>query len=242
MTAPKTTAGPPTASYDDVVAEVVRLRGRDGIELDALRFRPSGDGPFPAVAVGAEATGINQFIRRVGATLALAGDVVIVPDYFRGQGPPGPEDYEDFDTLVGYIDALDFQRATSDLLAAVDHARKLPYVDADDVAVWGYCTGATLALFAAELDRGLSAARCSSTRANRPSRCLATGRPCTRWICYGRLTAGCSCSTARPTWSCRRRCSQNCAAGSRCGASITRRALPERWARVLRGAALAVRP
>jgi carboxymethylenebutenolidase len=150
--------GPSAAAYDDVVEESVNLRGRDGHDVPAVRFRPAGSGVHPAIAIGAEATGINEFIRRVGATLAHLGYVVVVPDYYRGDGPPDPEAYEDFDTMIAYIDALDFTRATGDLLAAVDQLRTLPYVDASEVAVWGYCTGATLALFAAELDRRLSAA------------------------------------------------------------------------------------
>jgi carboxymethylenebutenolidase len=151
-------AGPISSSYDDVVQDTVNLRGRDGAEVPALRFRPAGEGVHPAIAMGAEATGINVFIRRVGATLAHLGYVVVVPDYYRGNGPPDPEAYEDFDTMIAFIDELDFTRATGDVLAAVDHLRTLPYVDADEVSVWGYCTGATLALFAAELDRQLSAA------------------------------------------------------------------------------------
>jgi carboxymethylenebutenolidase len=151
-------AGPASATYDDVIAETVTLRSRDGADVRTLLFRPVGEGPHPAVAIGAEATGINEFICRVGATLAHAGYVVVVPDYYRGGGPVDPEDYTDFDAIVVHIDALDFTRATGDLLAAVDHLRARPDVDPDRVTVWGYCTGATFALFAAELDRRLCAA------------------------------------------------------------------------------------
>jgi carboxymethylenebutenolidase len=152
------TTGPMASSYDDVVEQGVNVSGRDGTAVPALLFRPAGDGEYPAVAIGAEATGINVFIRRVAASLAHLGYVTIVPDYYRAEGPPDPEAYEDFETLIGFIAELDFTRATADLLAGVDHLRSLPYVDAEQVAVWGYCTGATLALFAAELDRRLSGA------------------------------------------------------------------------------------
>jgi carboxymethylenebutenolidase len=45
-----------------------------------------------------------------------------------------------------------------DLLAAVDYVQALPDVDAARVASWGYCTGCTLALFAACLRHDLAAA------------------------------------------------------------------------------------
>ncbi len=132
--------------------------GRDGVRFEALRFQPAGRGPFPAVVVAAEGTGVNRFIKRVGASLSNEGFVTIVVDPYRFDGPPDPEAYEDFETLMSFIDRLDFVRATRDLLTAVEHARSQPIVDADRVGVWGYCTGATLALLAACVDQRLAAA------------------------------------------------------------------------------------
>jgi carboxymethylenebutenolidase len=60
--------------------------------------------------------------------------------------------------VMAFIDALDFTEATHDVMAGVDHARAMPEVDADRVAVWGYCTGATLAMLTVSLDRRLAAA------------------------------------------------------------------------------------
>jgi carboxymethylenebutenolidase len=59
---------------------------------------------------------------------------------------------------MSFIDDLDFARATRDVLTGVDHVRSLESVDPDRVAVWGYCTGATLACLAAEVDQRLGAA------------------------------------------------------------------------------------
>ena len=59
---------------------------------------------------------------------------------------------------MGFIAALDFRRGTRDLLAAVRYAAGLDDVDADRIAVWGYCTGGTLALLAAELSDRVAAA------------------------------------------------------------------------------------
>jgi carboxymethylenebutenolidase len=151
------TPRPDRDRYDDVVVTEITMPTRDGASTRALLARPTGDGPFPAVVVGAEGTGLNTFIRRLAATLAHLGSVAIVPDYYRGAGPPDPDDYDDFDTLMSYIDALDFRRAVHDMLSAVDHVQALEYVDAARVASWGYCTGGTLALFTACLRTDLAA-------------------------------------------------------------------------------------
>ena len=81
-----------------------------------------------------------------------------MPDYYRGSGPPEPDNYDDFETLMSYINALDFTRAVHDLFDAIDYVQDLPYVEATRVASWGYCTGGTIALFAACLRHDLAAA------------------------------------------------------------------------------------
>ena len=149
---------PDADAYDDVVVETIDLPTCDGATTPTVFSRPVGDGPFPAIAIGAEGTGPNAYIRRVAATLSHLGFVVIVPDYYRGSGPPEPDNYDDFETLMSFIDALDFTRAVHDLLDAVDYVQQLPSVDATRVASWGYCTGGTIALFAACLSHDLAAA------------------------------------------------------------------------------------
>jgi carboxymethylenebutenolidase len=149
---------PDSDTYDDVVVEMIDLPTRDGAGAPAVFSRPVGDGPFPALAIGAEGTGPNSYIRRVAATMSHLGFVVIIPDYYRGSGPPDPDNYDDFETLMSYINALDFTRAVHDLLDAIDYVQGLPSVDATRVASWGYCTGGTIALFAACLRHDLATA------------------------------------------------------------------------------------
>ncbi len=126
--------------------------------LDAVVFRPAPGTRHPAVVFGAEATGVNRFILRTAATLAGLGYVTCVPDYYRGRGQDDPEDYSDIPEIMRHVGTLDFVRGTHDLMAAVDHLRQQPDVDPDRLAVWGYCTGGTLALLTACLRRDLTAA------------------------------------------------------------------------------------
>jgi carboxymethylenebutenolidase len=110
---------------------------------------PEGSGPHPAVVLGAEAFGVNSFLRGIGEKLVGLGYAVAMPDYYHGDGPADPESYDDFTEVLRYIDRLDFTRGARDLAAAVDAVRAVPGIDPRRVAVWGYCTGATLAWLAA---------------------------------------------------------------------------------------------
>jgi carboxymethylenebutenolidase len=121
----------------------------------ALVYQPATTRPGPAVVLSAEAYGINDFTRQVASALAAEGYVVVVPDYYRGHGLRDPDNYADFTEVMQFIDALDFTQGTHDIMAGIDHARGLPSVDPKQVIVWGYCTGATLAMLAASLDRQL---------------------------------------------------------------------------------------
>ena len=141
----------------DVVADEVSFLAR-GEPVRALLFRPDAPGRHPAVVLGMEATGINRLIRRVGTELARAGYVAFVPDYYRGGGPPDPEDLSDIPAIMEHVGALSFVEATRDVHDALDHVRALDAVDPGRVAVWGYCTGATIVLLAACTRRDLAAA------------------------------------------------------------------------------------
>ena len=129
-----------------------------GKTLPTLVFTPDRPGPGPAIVVSPEAFGINQFTRGVASRLCDAGYVVVVPDYYHGAGLADPENYTDFSEVFEFMEALDFGQGAHDVMAAIDHARAMPEVDAERVGVWGYCTGSTLAMMATSLDRRLAAA------------------------------------------------------------------------------------
>lgn len=143
---------------DAVTTQIVTLDGVRG-STTAEVFAPAEPGSGrPAVVLGAEATGLNDFGRHVARRLVGLGHVVVVPDYYRGAGPSDPNSYADVDELLRCIGSLDFGAAVADQLAGVDHARARPDVDPERVSTWGYCTGATLSWMAAALDRRLHSA------------------------------------------------------------------------------------
>jgi carboxymethylenebutenolidase len=143
-------------SFDDVVHEEIQMPAGD-VSIPAVTFRPRADGRYPAIVMGAEATGVNTFIREVGSKLAHEGYAVVVPDYYRGVGQADPDDYTDVEEIMRHMLPLDFRQAAWDQLHGLDYLRAQSYVDGDHAATWGYCTGATLALLAAELDRTIAA-------------------------------------------------------------------------------------
>jgi carboxymethylenebutenolidase len=141
-----------------MIVETVTVSGPRG-STSALCFTSSEfTSRRPAVAIGAEATGINDFIRAIAKQLVAEGFVVAVADYYRGNGPADPNSYEDIEELKRSIGQLDFTDAIADQLATVDYLRSREDVDADRVSTWGYCTGATLSWAAAALDRRLASA------------------------------------------------------------------------------------
>jgi carboxymethylenebutenolidase len=61
---------------------------------------PEGDGPHPAVVLGAEAYGVNNFIRGIQEKPVGLGYAIAVPDYYHGDGPTDPENYDDFTEVI----------------------------------------------------------------------------------------------------------------------------------------------
>jgi len=107
-----------------------------------------------AVVIGMPATGIGSRVRTDARRLADLGHVAVVPDYYHGAGPADPDSLdgpEHLPELVRLMDGLDFTRATRDLHTVIDVLRDSG--DVDDVHVWGYCTGGTVAALAACLGR-----------------------------------------------------------------------------------------
>ncbi len=119
---------------------------------------PPGDGPHPAVVLGAEAYGINPFVRGVQQQLGQLGYATALPDYYHGAGPKNVEAYEDFTEVFEYMAALDFTRGARDLSDSIDVLQATPGVDPRRVCLLGFCTGATLAWLAASLRGDLAAA------------------------------------------------------------------------------------
>lgn len=134
--------------------EQVAVRTRDG-QCSTHVFTPDGPGPWPAVFVYMDAGGIRPVLMDVGARIAGAGYVAVVPDLFYRYGAYGPLNPKE-------VFAGDFRAVIGPLMATTDNSRAaqdteslLAYLDTrEDVAgekigTVGFCMGGGMAITAA---------------------------------------------------------------------------------------------
>lgn len=131
-------------------------------ELRGFIFKPEGAGPFPAVLYNHGSERLPGSKPEIGNFFASRGYVTFVP-HRRGQGrSPGPYI---MDALGHASGAMRGQMLVSlhdqqqeDVAAALEFLRKIPYVDAANIAVAGCSFGGIQTLLAAEKSLGLRAA------------------------------------------------------------------------------------
>ena len=115
----------------------------DGGMLRSELFRPDGEGSFPGVLVLHESFGLNDDIRRIGRRFAEAGYLALCPDLYSHGSRIVCLSRVIVDMLRGGV-----AREIEDILAARDALSAHPEVDAERVAVAGFCQGGGFALIA----------------------------------------------------------------------------------------------
>jgi carboxymethylenebutenolidase len=108
-----------------------------------LAVPDSGSGP--GVVVIQEWWGLNDQIRGFADRLAGEGFVALVPDLYRGALAAEP------DEAAKLMMSLNLERASKDMVGAVDFLAAHPAVTSDGVGVTGFCMGGGLALWLATL-------------------------------------------------------------------------------------------
>jgi carboxymethylenebutenolidase len=123
---------------------VMEIPLTDGGSLDAELFLPHSDGPHPGVLVLHESFGLNDDIRRIASRFAEEGYATLVPNLFSHGSRIVCLSRVMTDMVRGAID-----REIADILAARAALAELSDVDADRIAVAGFCLGGGFALIAA---------------------------------------------------------------------------------------------
>jgi carboxymethylenebutenolidase len=118
----------------------VTYTAADGTTLHGYLAQPPGTGPFPAVLMVHEWWGLNDEITEMAEKLAAQGYVVLAPDTYRGQ-TTSQVPRALFLRLTTPADRVD-----ADMQAAFDYVAALDTVDADRIAVMGFCYGGGVAL------------------------------------------------------------------------------------------------
>jgi len=126
---------------------------RSGDEtVHALLYKPSGEGPFPALVVIHEWWGLNDWVKQQADRYAQQGYVTLAIDLYRGQVATTPDQAHEI--MRGVPD----DRAQRDLLAATAYLRSLPTVNPKRVGAIGWCMGGGFAFNLAVADPKLKAA------------------------------------------------------------------------------------
>ena len=143
----------------------VEIETADGICPAALSI-PAGEGPWPAVIMFADAGGIRDTMRQMGAQLSDLGYVVLVPDFYYRNGPYEPVDMRTaFSTpataekIMGMMRGYTADMVVRDATAFVDYLDSLPEKKSGGVGTTGFCMGGRLSLVtAANLGEHIAAA------------------------------------------------------------------------------------
>lgn len=139
-------AAPPEAVAEELQLTVTPVGW--SIALPALLIKPEGDGPFPAIVIMHDCSGLGPrgsgAPRRWANELVPQGYVVLIPDSFTPRGLPNGT----CTAPVEYIGAgAPFTRAL-DAYGALALLRTLPYVDGTRIGVMGGSHGGSTTLAA----------------------------------------------------------------------------------------------
>jgi carboxymethylenebutenolidase len=115
----------------------------DGASLRAELFGADGEGPHPGVVVLHESFGLNDDIRRIARRFAEAGYVALAPDLYSHGTRIVCLSRVMVDMLGGGV-----AREIGDIHATREALAARPEVDAERIAVAGFCQGGGFALVA----------------------------------------------------------------------------------------------
>jgi len=135
------------------MGKMIRLKAKDGHELDAYLAQPKGQAKGGIVVVQ-EIFGVTNHIKRVADQYAAKGYKAVAPAMFDRIQRNLTLGYSDVQKGIEYMQQLKWPQTLADLEAAASEARA-----AGSASVVGYCWGGTVAHVAAselELDAAVS--------------------------------------------------------------------------------------
>ena len=135
------------------MGKMIRLKAKDGHELDAYLAEPKGKAKGGIVVVQ-EIFGVTNHIKRVADQFAARGYRVVAPAMFDRVERGVTLEYSEIEKGREYMRRLGWLNTLADVEAAVNEARGV-----GGVVVVGYCWGGTVAHVAAselEIDAAVS--------------------------------------------------------------------------------------
>ncbi|MFT4118222.1 dienelactone hydrolase family protein [Bradyrhizobium sp.] len=104
-------------------------------------LKPAGSGPFPAIVLAHQCSGLNPAVAAWARAAVMHGYVVLLVDSL------GPRNVKT--VCFGPRNGVNFFRGARDALQAAEHLREQSYVDGKRVAFVGFSWGAMVGLLAA---------------------------------------------------------------------------------------------
>jgi carboxymethylenebutenolidase len=135
------------------MGKMIKLKAKDGHELDAYVAEPTGK-PLGGIVVVQEIFGVTDHVKRVADQYAAEGFKAIAPAMFDRIKHGITLPYSDIQQGIAYMQQLKWPNTLADLEAAAEHVRS-----AGSASVVGFCWGGTVAHVAAselEVDAAVS--------------------------------------------------------------------------------------
>lgn len=126
---------------ETIVSMHALYKSKDG-GVDGFLSRPVAEGKWPAIVIGYEWWGLNDWSREFTRMVAAQGFVALTPDVYHGKVT------SDFEVAAKYKTGLDVNRAAQELIDTVPYLKSLPFVSGK-AGIMGFCMGGGLALLAA---------------------------------------------------------------------------------------------
>ena len=111
-----------------------------GEGVDGFLSRPMTSGKWPAMVVIQEWWGLDDHFRDMTRLFAKEGYVALAPDLYHGKVT------EDWEEAARLKTSLDLDRATQEIIDAIQYLKGLPFVNPGRIGIIGFCMGGGLAL------------------------------------------------------------------------------------------------
>ena len=129
-----------TTPTDGLTAGVVKVKTKDGKEMDAYRAMPASGQAFATILVVQEIFGVHAHIADLCRRFAKAGYYAIAPElYFRQGDPKAISDVQA--VLREIVSKVPDEQVMGDLDATVDFAKGEGKADTAKLGITGFCWG-----------------------------------------------------------------------------------------------------
>jgi carboxymethylenebutenolidase len=129
-----------TTPADGLTAGVVKVKTKDGKEMDAYRAMPASGQGFGTILVVQEIFGVHAHIADMCRRFAKAGYYAIAPELYFRQGDP--KTYTEIPKLVSeLVNKVPDEQVMGDLDSAVAFAKGEGKADTAKLGITGFCWG-----------------------------------------------------------------------------------------------------